>query len=170
MDRIVWCVSKKGGIELTEANLNLADAYLKKAEDSLRTMRNAKSKSWEIVTAYYAMYFSIYSILMRIGVKCEIHSCTIEFAKRFLGGHLGRGELELLEDSMDARVDAQYYVDRDVADKTYKKMIASAPAFMTHCKSVKERIDDKTVSLIRERPAEFQRGRSGRAENQEEYL
>ncbi len=149
MDKIMWCVSRKGGIELTDSNFNLAEAYMRKAEESLETMRSAKSKSWEIVTAYYAMYFSVYSILMRIGVKCEIHSCTIEFARTFLGGYLSREEVGLLEDSMDARVDAQYYVNRKVADRTYRKMIASAPAFMSRCRSVKEKIDDRTVSHIR---------------------
>lgn len=150
MNKISWCVSKKGGIEIVEPNFNLARAYERKAEESLETMRSAESKSWKIVTAYYAMYFSVYSLLMRIGVKCEIHSCTIEFAKVFLGDYLKREELKLLEDSMEARVDAQYYVNREVADKTYKNMIELSPAFMSHCKSVKERIDDKTVTQIRE--------------------
>lgn len=113
-------------------------------------MRSTESRSWKIVTGYYTMYFSVYAILMRIGVKCEIHSCTIAFAKVFLGDNIRREELKLLEDSMEARVDAQYYVNREVTYETYKKIIESAPAFMSHCKSLKEKIDDKTVTHIRQ--------------------
>ncbi len=151
MNKLNWCTKKKGGIELIEPNFNLAEAYTRKAEESLQTMRVMTSKSWKIVTTYYAMYFSVYSILMRIGVKCEIHSCTIEFAKVFLDDYMKSEELKLLADSMEARVDAQYYVNREVSSVLFKKMIDSAPEFIAHGKSVKEKIDDKTVTQIREK-------------------
>ena len=69
---------------MVEPNSNLAEAYIKKAEEALESMRINVVKDWKISTAYYTLYFSLYSILTRIGIKCEIHSCTIAFAKRFL--------------------------------------------------------------------------------------
>ncbi|MEN6379840.1 MAG: hypothetical protein ABFD15_09720 [Methanofastidiosum sp.] len=41
-------------------------------------------KEWKIATAYYTLYFSLYAMLMRIGVKSEIHSCTVDFVKEYL--------------------------------------------------------------------------------------
>jgi len=71
-------------LRLIEPNSNLAKAYIKKSEEALESMRVNIVKDWRISTAYYTLYFSLYSVLTKIGIKCEIHSCTIEFAKRFL--------------------------------------------------------------------------------------
>ncbi len=84
MDKINWCFRKENGLSLVEPNLNLSNAYLRKSEDSLKSMRENVSKDWKISMAYYSIYFSLYAILMKIGIKSEIHSCTIEFAKVFL--------------------------------------------------------------------------------------
>jgi uncharacterized protein (UPF0332 family) len=73
MDKITWCLNQKNDLELIEPNEELKDAYLKKAEDSLRATAALKgNKDWEISSSYYTMYFSLYAILMKIGVKCEI--------------------------------------------------------------------------------------------------
>ena len=136
MDKIKWCLGKKSGIELIEPNQNLADGYIKKAEESLETSKLAKSKDWKISGSYYAIYFSIYSVMMQIGIKCEIHSCTIEFTKRFLKDYISAEDLKLFETGFDARNDSQYYVDREVAPDDYEKLIKEAPAFLAKCKNV----------------------------------
>ena len=82
MDKIKWCAGKKEGLSLIEPNSDLANAYIKKAEEALESMRVNIIKDWKISTAYYTIYFSLYAVLMKLGVKCEIHSCTIEFAKK----------------------------------------------------------------------------------------
>ena len=123
MKKIEWCFNKKNGIELIDPNKNLAEGYILKAESSLETSRLAKSKDWKISAAYYAMYFSIYSILQKIGVKCEIHTCTIIFANEFLKEYLTKDELTILDEAFDARQDAQYYVDREIDNKTYEEII-----------------------------------------------
>jgi len=82
MDKIKWCVGKKEGLSLVEPNSDLANAYLKKAKEALESMRVNIIKDWKISTAYYKIYFSLYAILMKLGIKCGIHSCTIEFAKK----------------------------------------------------------------------------------------
>jgi uncharacterized protein (UPF0332 family) len=123
MDKLGWCLRKKEGLCPVEPNPNLAEAYMKKAEDALASMRINTIKDWKISTAYYTMYFSLYSVLMRIGVKCEIHSCTIEFARRFLQDYFTEAELDFLAKSLQARIDSQYYVNRAVPDRQYAEMI-----------------------------------------------
>lgn len=93
-------------------------------------------KDWKISNAYYTLYFSLYSLLTKIGIKCEIHSCTIEFAKRFLKDYFNKEELDLIEDSLKARIDSQYYIDRTVPEEQYNKMIIKAPGFVVKCKSI----------------------------------
>jgi uncharacterized protein (UPF0332 family) len=107
-------------------------------------------KDWKISTAYYTIYFSLYAVLMKLGIKCEIHSCTIEFAKRFLKDYFEENELDFMEDSLKARVDSQYYIDRTVPDKQYDKMTRKAPEFLVKCKSVLIKLNEKKVNEIRE--------------------
>ncbi len=154
MNKILWCSKKKGGLSLIEPNSDLAHAYIKKAEESLESMRINVVKDWKISTAYYTLYFSLYSILTKIGVKCEIHSCTIEFAKRFLKDYFNKEELDFTEDSLKARIDSQYYVDRTVPDEQYNKMIAKAPEFLIKCKSILIKLNEKKINQIR---SEFQK-------------
>ena len=153
MDKIKWCSGKKGGLSLIEPNSNLAEAYVKKAEEALESMRVNIVKDWKISTAYYTLYFSLYSILTKMGIKCEIHSCTIEFAKRFLGNYFNKEELDFVEDSLKARIDSQYYVDRTVPDEQYNKMIIKAPEFFVKCKSILIKLNENKVNGIR---SEFQ--------------
>jgi len=106
MDQIKWCLNQKKGIELVEPNDNLREAYLIKADEALETLRTSKIKDWQLITAYYAIYHSLYSLLMKIGVKCEIHSCTIEFAKRFLKKYFSAEDFELIDKAFSARIDS----------------------------------------------------------------
>lgn len=136
-------------MRIIEPNTNLAGAYLQKAEEALESVRVNVIRDWKISTAYYAAYFSLYSVLARIGVKCEIHSCTIEFAKRFLGEFFSPEELDFIEDALRARIDAQYYVDRTVPDEQYRRMIGGTPEFLVRCKSVLPKLNEKKVNEIR---------------------
>src|SRR3990170_5888249 len=153
MDKIKWCAGQKEGLSLIEPNSDLAEAYIKKAEEALESMRVNIVKDWRISTAYYTLYFSLYSVLTKIGIKCEIHSCTIEFAKRFLYEFFSEEELDFTEDSLKARIDSQYYVDRTVPDEQYHKMIKKAPEFLVKCKSILIQLNEKKINEIRK---EFQ--------------
>ena len=84
--KLAWCRKQKHGIELIEPNENVSSAYLKKAHTSLRSMDINYKESildWTVDAAYYARYQAVYALMQRIGVKCEIHDCTIELF-RFL--------------------------------------------------------------------------------------
>lgn len=150
MDKIKWCLHTKNGIELVEPNDDMTKAYLKKAEDSLRASASLKdNKDWEISSLYYIQYFGLYSILMKIGIKCEIHSCTISFMEYFLDKHFSEHDIKLIKKSMKARIDAQYYSDRNISDKTYQQMAISAPLFLAKCKHVLNEINESTIKQIR---------------------
>ncbi|MFW6230748.1 MAG: HEPN domain-containing protein [Nanoarchaeota archaeon] len=152
MNKIRWCLQQKNGIEIVEPNENLKDAYLKKAEDSLRAVASLEdNRDWEISSSYYAMYFSLYAILQKIGVKCEIHSCTINFMKIFLKDHFTEKDIHLLETSQKARIDAQYYSDRNVSDEIYNMMTTECASFLAKCRQIAHNLTEQEINDIRKR-------------------
>ena len=154
MDKIKWCAGKREGLSLIEPNSNLGEAYIQKAEEALESLMVNVIKDWKISTAYYTLYFSLYSVLTKIGIKCEIHSCTIAFAKMFLRDFFSEEDLDFTEDSLKARIDSQYYIDRTVPDEQYNKMVKNAPEFLVKCKSILIKLNEKKINEIRK---EFQR-------------
>lgn len=150
MNKLRWCLGVKKGLELVEPNENLCNAYFKKAENALSAAATLKeNREWEISSRYYAMYFALYAILMKIGIKCENHSCTIVFMKQCLSQFFVEDEVSLLQSAMTARVDVQYYTDRTVDEKQYKKIKANSPLFLVLCKEVYKKINKETIAEIR---------------------
>ncbi|NOQ37348.1 hypothetical protein GQ472_00540 [archaeon] len=147
MDQIKWYLDQKKGIELVEPTDNLRAAYFIKAEEALDTLRTSKSRDWQLTTAYYTIYHGIYSLLMKLGVKCEIHSCTIEFTKRFLKDYFSAEDFELIDKAFSARINSQYYVNRKVSDQNYDLIIKKTPAFLVKCKNVV--LEQKEIESIR---------------------
>ncbi len=150
MVNIEWCKKQKHGIELIEPNEDLANAYIKKAEDPLSASLNLENNTdWRVSSLYYTMYFSVYATLMRIGVKCEIHSCTIAFAQFFLNNYFSKEEIEMLNKAMKARIDVQYYTDRNISKRVYNKMIENAPKFIAISKDTINKLTEKEIFEIR---------------------
>ncbi|MFH1408737.1 MAG: hypothetical protein ABIH34_02425 [Nanoarchaeota archaeon] len=147
MDQMTWCMKQKKGIELVEPSENLRGAYLKKAEESLETLRSSKSRDWQLTTAYYTIYNGLYSLLMKMGVKCEIHSCTIGFTKRCLQKYFTAEDFVLIDKAFSARIDSQYYVNRKVQDPNYDLILKKTPAFLVKCKNIV--LEQKDVESIR---------------------
>lgn len=83
MNKLDWCKKKKEGIEIVEPNENLAESYMNKSENSLKTMNTTPAEDWKITTAYYSCYQALYALLRRTGIKSEIHDCTIELMQFF---------------------------------------------------------------------------------------
>jgi len=77
MNRIKWCSEQKKGIKLIEIKPHLSESYLQEADETLENVFSASGK-WKVITAYYACYSALYSILMKTGIKCEIHDCALE--------------------------------------------------------------------------------------------
>ena len=149
MDKLKWCFKKEQGLRMIEPNKNLAQAYLVKAEEALTSLRINTIKDWKISTAYYTIYFSLYALLMRIGIRCEIHSCTISFVQHYLASYFTPEELVFFERALETRVDAQYYVDRSVSNENYSRLIKNAPLVLAQCRSLLEQFTEKEINVLR---------------------
>ncbi|MBI2044564.1 HEPN domain-containing protein [Candidatus Pacearchaeota archaeon] len=152
MASLKWCCRQKAGIQLFEPNENLAKGYVEMAESAIGTMNREKNLNLQfaISACYYSMYYSLYAVLIKIGVKCEIHACTLEFMKRFLINFYSKDDLKIIAKAFDARNISQYYVDKIVSKENIDLIISQAPFFLSSSKEILSKINEKDVKKIRE--------------------
>jgi uncharacterized protein (UPF0332 family) len=137
-----------------EPNEDLAKAYMKKAISALNTMTAAlkiRETDWIAATAYYARYFALYSLLMKIGVKSEIHDCTIRMG-RYLSenGILNKNLIEDIEKAKQTRVDMQYYVAREFSVREIKNNAESARKFVLDVEKETVNLTTDKVNFLRD--------------------
>lgn len=120
MDKLQWCLQVRRGIKLISPNENLAKGYEEQALETLKLLKSTTaSQSWRVVFSYYAMYYKAYSLLQSIGIKSELHSCTIAIL-RFLGSDELASKLEEMKKK---REEAQYYVGKRVPEVSVKEVL-----------------------------------------------
>ncbi len=151
MKKISWCKKKEGGIKIQEPNDNLSQEYYENAEESLKVLRSitkTKSNMWLATTKYYIEYFAVYSILMKIGIKCKIHDCTIALVK-FLEDEevIEKGASKILEDDKELRIDNQYYLKNKSVNIDFEKL----SDFMISIKRSLDRLDDTKIGELRDK-------------------
>ena len=72
------------------------------------------------------------------------------FCKGISYEYFNKEELDLIEDSLKARIDVQYYVDKDISDELYSKLIDFAPQLLIKSKSILSKLTEKKINSIRE--------------------
>jgi uncharacterized protein (UPF0332 family) len=148
-NRLLWCAQAKNGIVLIEPNDNLASAYIRKSEDAMVAMHSVPSRDWKITAGYYSLYFSLYSVLTKIGIKSENHVCTIEIMQHLLTAFFSTEECEMLEKARRVRVETQYYVTSDSSSVFSDTLVKQVPRFLVKCKTMIGGLDEKQVHALR---------------------
>jgi len=98
MVSINWCRNQKMGFKIIASNENMSDSYLAMAEESIQALNSVKnSKMWSAVTSYYVFYQSLYALMLRLGVKCEIHSCSLEFMEYYLNEYYTKEDIQMIK-------------------------------------------------------------------------
>ena len=149
MKKISWCKKQERGIKLQETNDNLSQEYFQNAEESLRVLRSIKdtqSNMWLATTKYYIEYFAVYSVLMKLGIKCEIHDCTISLV-RFLGdlGIFEKKTYKILEKDKELRIDNQYYLKNKPVGVDFDKL----SGFLLSIKRILDNLNSDMIEDIR---------------------
>ncbi|QLH09337.1 HEPN domain-containing protein [Candidatus Nitrosotenuis sp. DW1] len=145
-----WCASQKKGIRLVKESENLQKAYTKKSNEALKSMDvNAKAgiNEWTISTSYYAKYFAIYALLSRIGIKCEIHDCTIALFGHLFGDVIPQTFIQNLKQAKEDRIDAQYYTTEIRID--YSELIRNTKDFVLKIEEIIDSLNPKKILDIR---------------------
>lgn len=123
--KLKWCCKQSAGLKIDKPNDNLVKEYLQSAEETLSVLQDIKGKSnmWLATTKYYSEYFSIYALLQKIGIKCEIHDCTIEIAKLLEEIKIiPEGYSKRFEDDKELRIDNQYYLKNRPVDINVREL------------------------------------------------
>lgn len=151
MVSIKWCLNVKNGLELVGPNTNMCDSYLRMAEESLKIIRKiGESELWTASASYYTMYYCLYSVMIKIGIKCEIHQCSIEFMKRYLSDFYSSKDVELIKTAFELRNDLQYYPDKLVDKKKLEFIKRGAIDFLVKTKQILMMITEKNIKQIRD--------------------
>lgn len=155
MNRISWCKKQKEGIKIQEPNDNLSQEYYANAEESLKVLRSIKqtqSNMWLATTKYYIEYFAVYSVLMKIGIKCEIHDCTISLTQ-FLESEeiLEKGAAKMLEKDKGLRIDNQYYLKNKPVDIDFNKL----SGFLLSIRKSLDQLNNEKVEELRHKIEAF---------------
>ncbi|MBS3132674.1 hypothetical protein J4470_00905 [Candidatus Woesearchaeota archaeon] len=149
MNKINWCKGKEKGIKLIEPNDNLSAEYYENAEESLKVLRSIKeteSNMWLATTKYYIEYFAVYSVLMKLGVKCEIHDCTIALTQMLEHeGTFKLGTHKILESDKELRIDNQYYLKNRPVHIDFEKL----SEFIIAIREVLEKLDYTKINELR---------------------
>ena len=150
MATIKWCKNQIKGIRLIEPNDNLFQEYIQTSEETLDILKiiKGKSKVWLATTKYYCEYFAVYSLLMKIGIKCEIHDCTIAMAGLLEEmGILPEGYAVILQEDKKLRIDNQYYLKNIDVPVDYNKIVQ----FVVTIKNTAIKLTNDKVKEIREK-------------------
>lgn len=155
MNKISWCKKQDKGIKLVKPSDNLSKEYYQNAEESLRVLRSIKetrSNIWLATTKYYIEYFGVYSVLMKIGVKCEIHDCTIALVW-FLEkeGVIKPGIARILEKDKGLRIDNQYYLKNKPVDIDFERL----SGFMISMRKSLDKLDKDMINKLRAKIKRF---------------
>lgn len=145
--RLKWCFGLKDGLKIVEPNERLAKSYIHEAKLSLeRAEKNFQDKDllWTTVVIYYAEYYSLYSFLQRIGIKCENHSCSI-LAVLFV---LGKEKTATIQHHKEKRIDAQYYM-KIGKEKEVKQMLQEAKIFVSVFDELVSNLNEEEINSYR---------------------
>lgn len=152
MVTIDWCKKKPLGIRIIEPNSNMASSYVGMAAESIDALSEiGKSRIWTATTSYYVFYYSLYALMLRIGIKCEIHSCSLEFMEKMLGDFYSKDDNEMIRKSFKARIDLQYYADREVERKIIDDCRRYCKDFFIKTKDILSVITEKDIDSVRAR-------------------
>ncbi len=150
MVSIKWCWKNSKGLRIVQPNENVSDSYLSMAEESIRALNKLKGVDiWSTTITYYIFYYSLYSLMMRIGVKCEIHLCSLEFMKRFLSEFYDERDVKMINKAFNARINLQYYPERPVDQKSLEEIKKYCKHFFIKTKDVLSLITEDDISKLR---------------------
>ena len=153
MVSVDWCCRQEKGIRLVEPSQNISQGYISLAESSIGTMNRERDKNivFSISAGYYSMYYSLCSVLIALGIKCEIHKCTIKFAEEFLRDFYNKEDIKTIYEAFSLRNSAQYYVNKILNEQEILNLIKKSPIFVAKSMSILSSLNEKKIEEARNR-------------------
>ena len=134
-----WCKKQARGISLIDRKGHLSESYLNESKNAFDAyLKN--DGNWKVITGYYACYNSLYAILVRVGIKSEIHDCTIELMELIDLGD----DYEFMKQLKDKRTNVQYYLQS--VESSDEEVILK---FIEKCRMVFEDMNSAKIEQLR---------------------
>jgi hypothetical protein len=87
--------------------------------------------------------------MLRIGVKCEIHACSLEFMRQKLRLFYDEKDIGMINKAFSARINLQYYTDRPVNPVVIEQSKRYSINFFIKTKDVLTKVNEKQINDIR---------------------
>ena len=149
--KIEWGCLQKKGIKLIYPNEVLGRSYLDAADSDLLGLESSTLRI-QNSSAYKACYNSFYSILQKIGIKCEIQDCTLEFFSLIPGFKESQVNLIKLLKKNNLEIEQGIKKPKPINEEPIIEFVATA-------KQVFETISSDKIHSIREEIASFTKKR-----------
>jgi hypothetical protein len=88
--------------------------------------------------------------MMRVGIRSEIHTCSIEVMRRILSPYFNAKDVSMVERAQKARAEAQYYSSSEIPDPFLDELTMFCPRFVVHCKRIGEKLTESDIISLRE--------------------
>jgi len=147
-----WCLKQHRGIRLTKPSDNMVRAYLQKSKNALKSMEiNAQAglTEWAVSACYYAEYFVVYALLCKIGVKSEIHDCTITLFEFLFSDSIPAEIVKELRSSKSNRVETQYYTQEITVD--LNQVLTQAKRFVLEIEKTLDSLNSERIEQLQDK-------------------
>jgi len=109
-----------------------------------------RETDWILTTAYYARYFALYALLMKLGIKSEIHDCSIATARLLAKNKIITPNLVTdIAQAKQTRIDTQYYVTKELRQEEIRRNVESARKFVLEIQKAIEEVSAEQTDNIR---------------------
>lgn len=135
---------------ISRPNNNLSEAFVKKSRNDLIVLRSIPDidKEWKSVTAYYARYHILTALLLKVGIDCKDHNCSINIAE-FLFPDIDKKFFLDITKAKRQRINLQYYTNRPVKEKDLYKNLKNVDIFVESMSKVLESLTREEIEEIR---------------------
>jgi uncharacterized protein (UPF0332 family) len=108
---------------------------------------NAGITEWAVSAAYYARYFAVYALLSKMGVRCEIHDCTIALFNYLFGSTVQADMVKKFRQSKQDRIDVQYY--SKTIKINFSQMASQTKQFVLEIEKLVDSLDAQAITALR---------------------
>lgn len=112
---------------------------------------------WVISTSYYAKYFVVYALFAKLGVKSEIHSCTIALFDYLFGGSVPPDLVEDFRRSRKDRIETQYYPL--VTDVSLENIVFQTTTFVLEIEKLLDSLNADCIEQLQHKLHELKKGK-----------
>jgi|GEM_PF-364989 len=153
---LIWCLKQSKGIGLVKPSENLVKAYLRKSRNAMKSMEvnaGVGITEWAVSASYYAKYFTVYALLQKIGIKCEIHDCTIALFDHLFHDSIPKPMIQELRRSKEDRIETQYYTQEIKMD--LKQVMNETKNFVLEIERIIDGLNAERTALLQKQLREL---------------